>query len=133
MNWSHSVNAQEGFELDARAYSREILSALRGGEDINVHVHVGATAWDRASFWGPGNRLVVPLDFDRSPDSYDFRFLAGQAVTVNAIDADLVLARRVVIAIVEQGAQFAVATGVIGDARSFTAFPATGFSVAASA
>ncbi len=96
------MNAAQDF-LRLPPYAREVITARRAGEPVNVHVHVGPTAWDRASHWGAGTRVVVPLDLDHGPCDYDFRLLEGLAVTVNAIDADLVLARQVAIEIVGQG------------------------------
>jgi hypothetical protein len=89
-------------------YSREIIAAQRAGKPLNVHIHIGATAWARASRWGIGYRMVVPLDSAYAPCGFDFGFLHGEAVTINAIDADLVLARQVAVAIVERGATLAV-------------------------
>jgi hypothetical protein len=89
-------------------YAREVIAAIRAGAGFNVHVHVGATAWRRAAAWGPGHRVVVPLDLDHSASDYNFGFLRGLAVTVNAVDADLILARRIAVAVVEQGAALAV-------------------------
>ncbi len=85
------------------AYAREVIAARKAGQPVNVHVHVGPTAWDRAEKWGPGTRVVVPLDLDHGPGDYDFRFLEGLAVTLNAIDADIIIARQVAIEIVEHG------------------------------
>lgn len=89
-------------------YAREVIAALRAGESVNVHVFVGASAWDRAAKWGPGDRIVVPLDADTWPADYDFEFLEGLAVTLNGIDANLILARQVAVSIVEQGAALVV-------------------------
>ncbi len=89
-------------------YAREVIAARRAGESMNVHVHVGATAWDRAKTWGVGHCVVVPLDLHHSPGNYNFEFLEGLAVTINAVNADLILARQVAIAVVEQGASLAV-------------------------
>lgn len=90
------------------AYAREVIAAINSGEPSNIHLHIGTNAWNRAAMWGAGCRLVAPLDFDCGPNSYDFGFLDGQAVTINAVDADLVLARQVAVAVVEQGARLAV-------------------------
>jgi hypothetical protein len=30
-------------------YAREVMTALRMGEPMNVHMHGGPTAWDRAA------------------------------------------------------------------------------------
>jgi hypothetical protein len=89
-------------------YSREVIAARRAGEAVNVHIHVGPTAWDRAAKWAPGDRVVVPLDMDHSPSDFNFEFLEGLAVTLNALDADLVLARQVAVAAVEHGASLVV-------------------------
>jgi hypothetical protein len=93
------------FALRRPPYSREILSARRAGAPLNVHVQIGSQAWRRAKKWGFGTRMVVPLTFDRSPEHYDFSVLEGLSVTLNAIDADLILARRTAVAIVEAGAR----------------------------
>jgi hypothetical protein len=89
-------------------YSRKVMAARRDGESVNVHVFIGARAWDRAAKWVAGDRIVVPLDLDTSPTDYDFEFLEGLAVTVNAIDADVVIARQLAVAIVEQRAALVV-------------------------
>jgi hypothetical protein len=89
-------------------YSQEVIAKRRVDEPMNVHIQVGATAWDRAKRWGAGHRLVVPLDLNHSADDYDFEFLEGLAVTLNAVDADLTLARQVAVAVVEQGAKLVV-------------------------
>jgi hypothetical protein len=74
---------------------------------MNVHIHVGMSAWYRASTWSPGHRVVVPLDLDRPPEDYNFGFLRRLTVTVNAVDADVLIGRRVATAVVEQGAAMA--------------------------
>lgn len=89
-------------------YSREVMAAIRAGEPVNVHIQVGPTAWDRAATWNAGDRIAVPLDLDHSPADYDFEFLEDLAVTVNAIDADVVIARQLAIAIIEYGAALVV-------------------------
>ena len=87
------------------AYSREVTAARRAGETPNIHVHVGTHAWERAKAWGVGHRIVVPLDLDRCPTDFDFGCLYGLSVVLNATDSDLIVARQVAVAIVEQGAQ----------------------------
>jgi hypothetical protein len=89
-------------------YAREVIAARRAGEAVNVHIHVGKRAWDRAAKSGPGYRLVVFLDRDHSPADFDFEFLEGLAVTLNAVDADLTRARQVAISIIKQGAVLVV-------------------------
>jgi len=86
-------------------YSREVENARDAGESINLHAHLGSSAWDRAKMVTPGNRLVIPLDKDRGPKDFDFSVLDQLTLILNAIDADLVLARRVAGAMCEAGAR----------------------------
>ena len=105
---SHARLIPKKVSLVRPAFAREVWATRTAGGSPNVHVHVGATAWDRAKRRGVGDRIVVPLDLERSPGDYDFKVLDGLTVTVNAIDADLVLARQVAVAVVEQGAKLVV-------------------------
>lgn len=106
------IPAKSVIAIDSRLvkapYSRELERARHAEEDINLHAHVGASAWDRARRLTSGNRLVVPLDQDHGPTDYDFAVLDGLSLTLNAIDADLVLARRVAIAMCGSGARLVV-------------------------
>jgi hypothetical protein len=99
------------------AYAREVMSARRSNGAVNVHVFMGPTAWDRASHRPPGDRIVVSLDLEHTPADYDYGFLQGLAITLNGIDADLLIARQVAVEIIEQGhaALVALLTGPIDE------------------
>src|ERR1700722_10611052 len=90
------------------AYARELEQARRAGERINLHAHVGANAWKRAKHAIPGNRVVIPLDTDHGPTDFDFSVLDDLALVLNAIDADVVLARRIAEAMCCAGARMVV-------------------------
>jgi hypothetical protein len=90
------------------AYARELEQARLADESINLYAHVGATAWDRAKRTPPRNRLVVPLDENHGPADYDFSALGDLTLVLNAVDADVVLARRTADAMCKAGARLVV-------------------------
>jgi hypothetical protein len=102
-----SVTATQGMRLRAPPFAKELIAARARDEAINVHAHVGRDAWKRAQL-RTENRLVIPLDTEHSPESFDFSSCAELEVTLNARDCDLVLARRVAIRMCQHGARMVV-------------------------
>lgn len=94
--------------LQRPPYSSEIRAALAVGEAVNVHVHIGRRPWDRAKTHAPGHRLVIPSGIDVDLEQLDFTGLRGLDVALNTRDADLALARRAAVRIVEHGARLVV-------------------------
>jgi len=75
---------------------------------MNVHAYIGAGAWDRARSRQVGGRLVIPTTIDSDLTAMDFSDLRGLEVTLNAIDADVVIARHAAVRICEDGARLVV-------------------------
>lgn len=104
------------------AFAREVISArehipLRS---IDVLAHIGRTAWSRARRHGPSSdlpelwRLVILIDHECSVTDYDFEFLDGMALTLNAHDCDYVIARACATRMCEHGARLVILTHPAG-------------------
>ena len=64
-------------------FGRQLNAARMSGyapEMLNVHLMVGARAWDRARLRAPPHVLVLPSD--DSPESFDWQCVAGLTITV---------------------------------------------------
>jgi hypothetical protein len=103
------MNDAQHHQLRAPAYARKLRSAIANGETINLHAFMGSDAWGHARRTGHTHRLVIVLDeVRRAPTDYDFTCVDDIDVTLNALDADLVLGRKVAVRMCEHGARLVV-------------------------
>jgi hypothetical protein len=61
-------------------FGRELAEARRRGEFVNVFVHAGDHAWDRARRRAPPEVLCLPPD--ESADTYDWTVVKGLQITL---------------------------------------------------
>lgn len=101
-------------QLKQPAYAAELRRARQELKDLDLCVHIGRTAWQRARRHGPGTkvpdlwRLVVPIDMENAVEDYDFTILDRMTLTLNANDCDYVIARACAVRMCEHGAALVI-------------------------
>ena len=109
--------------LKAPPYARDLIAAKRRGESLNLFVHAGDHAWQRAQRRAPPHVLCCPPDDEFK--SFDWRCVSGLDLTLVIWNRDPEFVDAFARHLVRSGATLVAAIDGFDPALSAEEFPRT--------